>query len=148
METIERIRLQVLALGYIETAAADGLLGAFGVLVLETSEAEELRRLGQDVNGMIMLVPCLGVTKLYREATKDKTAANFLGVGCGKLSEMLRTGQPSGPSEEAFIGEFGWLGGDILKWGDYLVYVFYSGAAEDVDLENARAGFLEFLPEE
>ncbi len=53
---------------------------------------------------------------------------------------MVRTGQASGP-EGVISGEPSYLGGLIEEWGEYYVFIAYSGAPEEVDVEIAKAGF-------
>ena len=58
---------------------------------------------------------------------------------------MVRTGKPSGP-DDVISGEPEWLGGIIAEWGEFYVFVVFSGAPEEVDVQISEAG-MEALPD-
>lgn len=74
----------------------------------------------------------------------DKTSEkgnNLLGIAYAKASEMARTAKDSGTSGlTPMTGEFGWQGGVVVKTGQGLIIVAFSGGKSEDDVEVSKAG--------
>jgi hypothetical protein len=74
-----------------------------------------------------------------RPDVEGDKAANCFVIALGKISQMMRTGLPSGLADP-IMGETSYKGGLIGTRGDTIVFAAYSGGNEAQDVEAARKG--------
>ena len=133
--------LEELCMGVLDAMASKrdelGHRGTAGVLFVE-KDAVGLLRAGKKVN--VLFEPVFGVNLISRASRDDpKVFYNFPNTASGKLWQMVRTGKASGP-EGAIAGEPTYLGGITVEWGEFYVFITFSGAPEEVDVQISEAG--------
>lgn len=111
--------------------------GAAAVLFAQKDAVLDFRA-GKRVGTLFM--PLFGVNQISRASSSDSNVFyNFPSIVSEKLWQMVRTGKASGP-EGAIAEETTYRGGIVVKWGDFYVFIAFSGAKESVDVQISKAG--------